>query len=845
MPSVTIDAIATTVPSQERAPRIVTALSKKRFAQFDIDRLSPGYEARVLEPPVLTRELADVLWGFVEIQTVRFTLANADGALTPGYLDDLRGQTVEIDLYDPDDPDGPFQLHDWRGRVNRATLRPNRLEIEAVNVDLAKLEDLIPQGLVTTAPFPNALDVGKCPPWVFGNVAKVPGLIINHDVGNNRTDVLFARGSVTLSAIYRSLGDFLGTVDATEYTVSTTLYSGYTVARFPILQIDFQNAPHRFWADVTGLAAERNFARAIKTILSDTTHGLGVGVNAASFTTAEAALDAVGGLFCDGAMLDQVQAQTILQELLTVRGMRLGTNANGEYTLTADTEKQVLQLVLADGAIEGERNVVSADLRQHTSAEDAVSTIVSKYRVDHVDDTLLFEQTRTISATMGKRKIYEWHFVRDHTTADKITDNLYKRLLYGEETVEVVSTLEARKFDLGDLVRLTYPALAYYSALLEVARLRKLETTIELTLAGYNNDIYTYAAGTLPSDNLAGSFTDYRRTPPTAASALVIASSGTERATNGEDVAFVIVQFTAPTTNILQSIVRHRQNGTTAWSGGIIPTSTGAGVQVKVPGLVPGLAYDYTVAVINPFGLVSLSDPVLTNQLAPGDTTVPSAPSAISVRQSGAKIVEIDLTFTAPADWATTQLYRNTSNNSGTATLIETGKKKRFHDENVSYGTTYYYWGKVVDLTGNLSGFSPSSAHSITVAKIVTIDVDDDSITTPKIPDEDITSAKRQNMNTTIFSISFTFTTLGQKFIGDVQTVTHSLGKRATVVPSMENIVEVGGNPATPRADGVYFTVLQVQSAGTTTFGIRIGAEKFGAPTLPATVTCTLRADYW
>ncbi len=102
----------------------------------------------------------------------------------------------------------------------------------------------------------------------------------------------------------------------------------------------------------------------------------------------------------------------------------------------------------------------------------------------------------------------------------------------------------------------------------------------------------------------------------------------------------------------------------------------------------------------------------------------PAAPAAIAVRQGGAKLVEIDAIFVEPVDWGTTELYRHTANDPGAAVLIETRKAKRFHDEDVAYGTTYYYWIKVVDTQGNRSGFSPSATHSVTVVKIVDADVD-------------------------------------------------------------------------------------------------------------------------
>lgn len=53
-----------------------------------------------------------------------------------------------------------------------------------------------------------------------------------------------------------------------------------------------------------------------------------------------------------------------------------------------------------------------------------------------------------------------------------------------------------------------------------------------------------------------------------------------------------------------------------------------------------------------------------------------------------------------PADYSHTELYRNTVNNSATATLIDRKAGTVFHDENVTYGVTYFYWAKVVDRTG-------------------------------------------------------------------------------------------------------------------------------------------------
>jgi hypothetical protein len=213
--------------------------------------------------------------------------------------------------------------------------------------------------------------------------------------------------------------------------------------------------------------------------------------------------------------------------------------------------------------------------------------------------------------------------------------------------------------------------------------------------------------------------------PPPA----ILSTSGSYLAGDGSSLAFLTMSVPAITSGARYQNVLYRRSGAAQWLLAAQIDNTSA-VLVRIDDLSTGIAFDVAVQEVSPYGrlgnvVTATASPFTT----PGDTTAPADPTAIAVRQSGAKIVEIDLTFTAPADWAITELYRNTANDSGAATLIEIKKAKRFHDENVSYGTTYYYWAKVVDLSGNKSGFSPSASHSILVARIVTADITDEAIT--------------------------------------------------------------------------------------------------------------------
>jgi hypothetical protein len=71
------------------------------------------------------------------------------------------------------------------------------------------------------------------------------------------------------------------------------------------------------------------------------------------------------------------------------------------------------------------------------------------------------------------------------------------------------------------------------------------------------------------------------------------------------------------------------------------------------------------------------------------------------------------------ADWFQTEVWRNTSNNSGTATKIGSVSASTYADSGLASGTTYYYWLKAKDFSGNTSGFS-TGANATTDTESVT-----------------------------------------------------------------------------------------------------------------------------
>jgi hypothetical protein len=106
------------------------------------------------------------------------------------------------------------------------------------------------------------------------------------------------------------------------------------------------------------------------------------------------------------------------------------------------------------------------------------------------------------------------------------------------------------------------------------------------------------------------------------------------------------------------------------------------------------------------------------------DGTVPNAPSGVTAT-AGTEIIKLN--WTAPTqntdssplkDLFQYRIYRNTSNNFGTATPIGRVAADIFTDGSLLGGQTYYYWVTALDYTGNESAASPVAFA--TASEIVT-----------------------------------------------------------------------------------------------------------------------------
>ena len=118
----------------------------------------------------------------------------------------------------------------------------------------------------------------------------------------------------------------------------------------------------------------------------------------------------------------------------------------------------------------------------------------------------------------------------------------------------------------------------------------------------------------------------------------------------------------------------------------------------------PNVVYYVGVRAVSDLGLRSAycSDVSITSGK---DSTAPGLPTSTTAT-GGIQSNVLKWVNPADKDLSKIYIYRNTTNNSGTAVKIAEIDGTSYFDKDVVVGTTYYYWFKSIDTSGNLSTFT-------------------------------------------------------------------------------------------------------------------------------------------
>jgi len=195
-------------------------------------------------------------------------------------------------------------------------------------------------------------------------------------------------------------------------------------------------------------------------------------------------------------------------------------------------------------------------------------------------------------------------------------------------------------------------------------------------------------------------------TPPAQVTGVGLTSAVTT-GTNGEQIVSLTVSWTAVADEDLAYYEVDLKEG----AGGFIAFATGSNTTYSWT-VKPGISYTVRVRAVDFTGNLGPYSLSATHTTAV-DTVAPSVPIGLAALASVRSIFLTWANGNAVADYdlAAVEVYRNSTNNSGTAVAIATVNANRgmvggFTDAGLAASTTYYYWVKAVDSSGNKSAFS-------------------------------------------------------------------------------------------------------------------------------------------
>lgn len=737
------------------------------------------WERGLMSIPTINRATRDPHFGALEPDDATITLDN-DGSWTRDDVLALRGQPISIESWDQLDAaatSAAVKLTSFTGVISEASMRPGEITVRATSLNLADLATQIPKGTITVEDWPQAVDVGATLAVPLGTAAKIPMLYVRRDIASNVYEYACRRQG-TVNNVYRDWHDGYFLVDPSEYTVSYAT-AGYTRIVFPKQQIDLSGGNHKIYADISFVgASQRNPIRVLRLMLNDPDWGLGRPYDAALFSTAEAAVTAFGGLFCDGYIQEQRAASEYLRLPMMMRPTRIWVDAFGSYAVSVDTGLENVAGVFSDAEGDGPGGIldVSDDLAGE-ALQNATNKVILRYRRDPLaSDTFTMTLSRTaLPLPAGQERKEENVLISDTGTADRVADLLAKLEVDGEMRVGLKLGSAGKFLQPRDLIEVTHNRLGLYGRRMRVSSVDELLDGADVRARGTSSRIYAYTpSSSLPADPIGGGGFDASRVAPAAVTSFIKASEGVETlGTDGKVTAFHILQWSIPTGTSPTALAYYSvridvkvQFQSIYHVGYATVVSTGAASQsVKISGLDPGLVYDYVAVSFSRLGIQG-SQVALNNQLAPGDTTAPAAPAAPTVQAQHLREFTCAVTTGAETDIASLEWDVRTAASGGGSVVISGGGPilpgggsttfKFTLPASVPYGSSRFVRCRFKDNSGNptspTAGWSPSTSFS--ALPVATGDLGDGQITTPKIADLNVTTVKLADLNVTTIKLA-------------------------------------------------------------------------------------------
>ena len=289
-------------------------------------------------------------------------------------------------------------------------------------------------------------------------------------------------------------------------------------------------------------------------------------------------------------------------------------------------------------------------------------------------------------------------------------------------TCGIKVTSEALQLEIADVITVTHPTPAWTAKPFQVMGMQLNDDgTVDVALLEYDSTIYTWEVGTVqetyPDTSLADPFT-------VGAVTNIVITETTVLGVDGTVIPSGLITWTPPFDKLVTSFEIQYKLSSEADS---YYESILTGLpRYEFLNATVGVSVTIRIRSINSIG--SNSAWTTTTYTITGDVAAPNAPTGLVLTQ-GMLNIRLDWVNPTATDYKSTDVYRHTSNSSSSAAKIASITGESFVDQNIAADTTYYYWAKAVDYSGNYSGFSSVASTNATA---VTAVVGDGSITAAK-----------------------------------------------------------------------------------------------------------------
>lgn len=520
-------------------------------------------------------------------------------------------------------------------------------------------------------------------------------------------------------------------------------------------------------ADFNSTEFSQNHALVADFIFTDTDFGLGLNTNAVSVTAAMndfTTLEYKAG----GGLSSQIPAIDVFRGTL-LHGTLLGRNSAQEITFQVDTlaAHPTATLDLGRGDDRGLNNVLSLSTAREVSVDDWIKSLTGKALFDpgvRGEGQWALETVHARNVFGGKEETLEFPWVGNLKTLDEEIYFRFQRLINLDRLLKVEALQETVALEPGDITHLYAPNNKWNGADLEVREKTIGEPTLSFLLAPFNSTPFVYVPGTKQRPVNVTSFgADFSLTPPGAPLNPTLVGYVKRQTVTGGDEIFAHLRGDAPSVNVTSLVGVAFVAGSTISPiatteiAPVTPGQTAIDVYLRVE---PGLEYDFALYAKNSLNAPDFQKGVFAqpvgfmNQLVPGDTVAPPAPTVGTVIVTAyLKNFTVEWTGTDTKDLA--GFVIKIEQLTPTTTILKTTEvgatpgtnKYRYTIELASVTYTAQVWAYVAskDKTGNESTFTAASNVAI-INQVVTADLTVQSVTNPILASLAVANGNIQNL---------------------------------------------------------------------------------------------------